>query len=672
MKRGKYIIYILLLVVASLQKVAAISGESPLHVMQPAEQQPQQPADTVTGKKPRYSVKKTAPQYNEKELKQGPADLKDPENISLTTEYDEKTGHYVIGSKMGDSYLNAPVLMTPEEYTTWSMKQSMNAYYRNRNTEEYEKAGKEKFDFSDMHFDLGPAEKIFGPGGVRIKTQGSAELKFGGRYKNTENPSLPDRQRKTFGFEFDEKVNLNINGKVGDKMSLDMNYNTDATFDFDTKKIKLAYEGKEDEIIQLLEAGNVSMPTNSSLIRGATSLFGIRADLQFGKLKLQTVVSQKESSSKTVSSKGGSQLTDFEVSAANYDENRHFFLSHYFRDNYDKNMASLPNVMSGINITRVEIWVTNKTSNYDNPRNIIALTDLGESNKISNPMWTATGGSNPSNASNSLYQSLVNQYGAARDITQTTSVLDGIPGFSGSVDYEKIENARLLTANEYTLNRAVGYVSLKQTLQPDDVLAVAYEYTLGGTRYQVGEFAADVSDTKQAIYVKLLKNTSNQPGMGTWDLMMKNVYALGATSVQKEKFRLDIKYQSDTAGVYLNYIPEPALKETTLLRALNLDRLDNNNQSRPNGFFDFVEGYTVVAQNGRIYFPVVEPFGDHLRKFIGITNWQKNMCLTNFMTQPRLLPSRLRKRTSLFLPVSIKLPMVVRLTLGHGIFRKVR
>lgn len=617
MKRGKYIIYILLLVVASLQTVAAISGESPLHVMQPAEQQPQQPADTVTGKKPRYSVKKTAPQYNEKELKQGPADLKDPENISLTTEYDEKTGHYVIGSKMGDSYLNAPVLMTPEEYTTWSMKQSMNAYYRNRNTEEYEKAGKEKFDFSDMHFDLGPAEKIFGPGGVRIKTQGSAELKFGGRYKNTENPSLPDRQRKTFGFEFDEKVNLNINGKVGDKMSLDMNYNTDATFDFDTKKIKLAYEGKEDEIIQLLEAGNVSMPTNSSLIRGATSLFGIRADLQFGKLKLQTVVSQKESSSKTVSSKGGSQLTDFEVSAANYDENRHFFLSHYFRDNYDKNMASLPNVMSGINITRVEIWVTNKTSNYDNPRNIIALTDLGESKKISNPMWTATGGSNPSNASNSLYQSLVNQYGAARDITQTTSVLDGIPGFSGSVDYEKIENARLLTANEYMLNRSVGYVSLKQTLQPDDVLAVAYEYTLGGTRYQVGEFAADVSDTKQAIYVKLLKNTSNQPGMGTWDLMMKNVYALGATSVQKEKFRLDIKYQSDTAGVYLNYIPEPALKETTLLRALNLDRLDNNNQSRPNGFFDFVEGYTVVAQNGRIYFPVVEPFGDHLRKFIG-------------------------------------------------------
>ena len=611
------IILPMLLIIVSVQMVAAISGESPLYASLPAEQQPADTTSTQPQQKPRYSVKKTAPEHNENDLKGSASDLRDPENIEQQVEYDEKTGHYMIGTKMGDSYLNAPVLMTPEEYTSWSMKQSMNAYYRNKNNEEFEKAGKEKFDFTDMKFDLGPAEKIFGPGGVQIKTQGTAELKFGGKYKNTENPSLPERQRKTFGFDFDEKVNLNINGKVGDKMSLDMNYNTDATFDFDAKKIKLAYQGKEDEIIKLLEAGNVSMPSNSSLIKGATSLFGIRTDLQFGKLKLQTVVSQKESSSKNVSSKGGAQLTDFELSAVNYDENRHFFLSHYFRDNYDRNMASLPNIMSGVTITRVEIWVTNKSSNYDNPRNLIAFTDLGEPSKISNPMWTGTGTNNPYNKANTLYQSMVNEYANARDITQSTNILDGIPGFEGSVDYEKIENARLLSSSEYTLNKAVGYVSLKQSLQPDDVLAIAYEYTLGGTRYQVGEFAADVSDTRQTLYVKLLKNTNNRPGIGTWDLMMKNVYALGASRIQKDKFRLDIKYQSDTAGVYLNYIPEPELKGTTLIRAMNLDRLDNNQQSRPNGFFDYVEGYTVTSQNGRIYFPVVEPFGEHLRKFIG-------------------------------------------------------
>ena len=615
----KLIAYIvMLLVVVSATAVAAVGGESTAYALTepavPAETSA--PADTAQSRKPRYTVKKTSPDH-EGETVAGAADLRDPENIEQKAEYDEKTGNYVIGSKMNGSYLSTPVVLTPEEYTTWSMKQSMDAFYRAKNLEEFEKAGKEKFDFTDMHFDLGPAEKIFGPGGVQIKTQGSAELKFGAKLKNTENPSLPEKQRKTFGFDFDEKVNLNVTGKVGDKMTLNMNYNTDATFDFDAQKLKLSYGGKEDEIIQLLEAGNVSMPSNSSLIRGATSLFGVRADLQFGKLKLQTVVSQKESSSKTVSSKGGAQLTDFEISAANYDENRHFFLSHYFRDNYDKNMATLPNVLSGISITRVEIWVTNKTSSYDNPRNIIAFTDLAESSHISNPAWTGSGTANPYNTANTLYQRMVNDYADARDITQTTNVLDGMAGLTGSIDYEKIENARLLTANEYTLNKSVGYVSLKQTLQPDDVLAVAYEYTYNGTRYQVGEFSADISDTKKALYVKLLKNTANTPAVGTWDLMMKNVYALGASSVQKEKFRLDIKLQSDTAGVYLNYIPEEGLKETTLLRAMNLDRLDDNSQSRPNGFFDFVEGYTVTAQNGRIYFPVAEPFGDHLRKFIG-------------------------------------------------------
>lgn len=614
MKRTtKYFLYAIL-TFASINAIASI-GSSHFYVSAPSESTQSDVTDTIA--KPRYSVKKTTPTHT-KDLKPGTADLHDPENMKQEVEYDEKTGYYKIGTKINGNYVDVPILMTPEEYADWSMKKSLDAFYRAKNTESFEQAGKDKFDFTDMHFDLGPAEKIFGPGGVQIKTQGSAELKFGAKFKNTENPSLPERSRKTFGFDFDEKVNLNITGKVGDKMNMNMNYNTDATFDYDTKKIKLSYEGKEDEIIKLLEAGNVSMPTNSSLIRGATSLFGVRADLQFGKLKLQTVVSQKESSSKTVSSKGGSQLTEFELSAANYDENRHFFLAHYFRDNYDKNMSNLPNIMSGISITRVEIWVTNKNSNYDNPRNIIAFTDLGESRNISNPLWTGNGGSgNPYNNANTLYQSMVNEHAIARDITQTTNELDGIGSFTGSIDYEKIENARLLSSSEYTLNSAVGYVSLNQTLQTDDILAIAFEYTLNGMRYQVGEFASDISDTKQALFVKLLKNTANSPQVGTWDLMMKNVYSLGATSVQKDKFRLDIKYQSDTAGVYLNYIPEPGIKETTLLRAMNLDRLDNNSQSRPNGFFDFVEGYTVTARNGRIYFPVVEPFGDHLRKFIG-------------------------------------------------------
>ena len=561
---------------------------------------------------PRWKIQRTTP-ITQDDLKRGPHDLQLPDNVKQEVVYNDTLNHYVIGSKLGDSYLNTPIIMTPDEYRKWSERRNLYAFFRSKNEEAAKTQGKEKFSFTDMHFDLGPAEKIFGKGGVRIKTQGTAELKFGATMKNIDNPSLPVRNRKTTTMDFDEKINVNVNGRVGDKVNMNLNYNTDATFDFDSQNLKLKYDGKEDEIIKLVEAGNVSFPSNSSLVTGASSLFGIRTDWQFGKLKLQTVISQKKSSSQSVSAKGGVQLTPFELDAADYEENRHFFLSHYFRSKYDAAMRTLPNLTTGIHINRIEIWVTNKTGSTANTRNIIALTDLGESSKISNSRWSATGLAIPSNGANNEFSSLANDYAEARNIDQTSTILDGIGNFHGGTDYEKLESARLLSSSEYTLNAAMGYVSLKTVLQTDQVLAVAYEFTYGGQTYQVGEFSTDVQDVSKALYVKALKNTSNNPSQGNWDLMMKNVYYL-ATSVEKDKFRLDVKFQSDTAGVYLSYIPEPQVKSEPIIRLLGADRLDNNNKVHSNGYFDYVEGYTV--SNGRVFLPEAEPFGDYLYNYL--------------------------------------------------------
>lgn len=546
----------------------------------------------------------------------GIVDLKNPENLKDEAEYDAQTGNFYYGTKLGDEYLGAPFSFSWEEYQKLMMERSMAAYYRSKNAQAFKEKGKDKFDFTDMKFDLGPLNKVFGPGGVRVKTQGSAELEIGANTRFTDNPSLSERNRRVFGFDFDEKINLSLNGKVGDKVNMDFNYNSEATFDFDAQNLKLRYEGKEDEIIKLIEAGNVSMPTNSSLVRGATSLFGVRADLQFGKLKLSTVVSQKKSSSSSVSSKGGAQLTSYEFSADAYDENRHFFLSHFFRNNYDANMKQLPTVSSGVTVNRIEIWVTNKNGATTDTRNIVGFTDLAEYANISNPLWSPLSDANPSNSSNTLYSTLNSSLSAARDISQATPTLDGA-GLVGGVDYEKLESARKLSTSEYHLNAALGYVSLNQTLQTDQVLAVAYEYTYKGQTYQVGEFSSDRKDNKEVLFVKALKNTACTPQMGNWDLMMKNVYSLGATSVQKDKFKLDIKLLSDTSGVYLSYIPEPGIKDKKILELVGLDRLNNNNKIGSNGYFDYVEGYTIDASAGRVYFPVVEPFGQALAKAIG-------------------------------------------------------
>ena len=540
--------------------------------------------------------------------------LPNPENITEEVTYDENDETFRIGYKLGDYYIDVPTVMTPNEYNNMMMQRSLQSFYRDKYTQEFNEQGDNKFDFTDMKFDLGPAEKIFGPGGVQVRTSGSAAIKFGYNRNKVDNPSLSVQNRTTGGFDFDEQINLNINARVGDKINMNLNYNTEATFDIDAKMIKLRYEGKEDEIIRLLEAGNISFPTNSSLIQGASSLFGIRSDLQFGKLNLQMVLSQKESTSSSVSSQGGQQINDFEIDASSYDENRHFFLAHFFRDNYDANMAMLPNIVSGVQITRIEVWVTNKRSNYDNPRNIVAFTDLGETGHISNGIWSAQGGPAPANGANDLYSRIINDYPAARDIDQVATSLGSF--LEGSTDYEKISNARKLSTSDYILNSELGYISLKSALASDEVLAVAFEYTYGGNSYQVGEFSSDKTDAKETLFVKLLKSNSNSPGSGTWDLMMKNIYTITQGNIQSAQFKLGIYYNSDSTGSRLTYIPEAGLKNTPLIRIMNLDRLDDKNNPHPNGQFDFIDRYTVQASNGRIIFPVVEPFGSHLRKVI--------------------------------------------------------
>ncbi len=568
-----------------------------------------------------YPIKQAAPQTYEELLtpQETPIDLRQPKNIESHAEYDPLTRTYVIRTKVGDREIVTPFILSEKQYNDWQVRESMQDYYRQRNAEALEQSEKKPFNIFDMNFALGPLEKIFGPGGVQLKTQGSITINMGVKSNKTDNPSLSlDSRRKTY-FDFDQKIQANITASVGDRMKFNMSYNTDATFDFDSKNIKLAYEGKEDDIVKNIEAGNVSMTTGSSLIKGSTALFGVKSKLQFGKFTATALVSQQNSESKTVNTKGGAQTTDFEVNADEYDQNRHYFLAHYFRDNYDKFASKLPYVSSGVNITRIEVWVTNKSGNYNQSRNLVAFMDLGENRRLANNNWVPNHTfDNPANASNNLLSTIKTEYPDARDINKVTQAFEPLAayGFDGGKDYEKVESARLLSESEYTLNSTLGYISIKSALNADEVLAVAYEYTYNGQVYQVGEFSGDVTSTDNSLYLKMLKSTTVAPKLPMWDLMMKNVYSLGAYKIQKDKFKLNIKYLSDTTGTQINYLPVPGLNDQSLLQVMNLDRIDNNEQSNPDGFFDYIEGYTVLSATGRIIFPVVEPFGSHLESKI--------------------------------------------------------
>lgn len=556
-------------------------------------------------------------------------DLKDPDNIKTDVEYLPDLGYYIVHTKIGDVDVSTPYLMTEEEYKEYSELQDMQAYWQKK-ISEVEHDNEKKFDITDMKFDIGPADKIFGPGGVQLKMQGSAEMKFGWKRQHVDNPSLTKKAQTSSGLDFDQNIQASVNASVGDKMKFNLNYNTKSSFDYDRQNLKLAYKGKEDDIIQSLEAGNVSLNLKSSLIHGPQALFGIKTDMQFGKLRVQALLSQQNSESRTVSSKGGAQTTSFEITADSYDENKHFFLGYFFRDNYERAMQTLPYIASGVQITKVEVWITNKRANYERSRNIIAFTDLGEnrSEHISGN-WTATNSPAAYNKANSLYAT-VTADPSVRDIQMATTALSGLNGMTGGEDFEKVESARLLNNSEYTVNTSLGYITLRQALRQDEVLAVAYEYTYAGQVYQVGEFSTDGNESLRApnaLILKMLKSSGNAPHpydparrgqhYGTWDLMMKNVYSLGASSLQNDKFELYVVYRNDSVGTNVQYLPESQIQGKQLLRVLRLDCLDQKNNKSPDGKFDFLEGYTVNASTGRIIFPVLEPFGSSLREAIG-------------------------------------------------------
>ena len=547
-------------------------------------------------------------------------DLNDPGNVTTTVEYQPETSTYVIHTRIGETDITTPYMLTQDEYNQYAERQLMHKYWQQK-ISEVEHNNEKKFDITDMKFNIGPADKVFGPGGVQLKMQGSAELLFGFKHQYIANPSLTVRARNNNIFNFDEKIQASIQGKVGSKLNFNLSYNTEASFSFDQQNLKLNYKGEEDDIIQSIEAGNVTMDLPSSLIRGSKALFGIKTNLKFGKLKIQALISQQNSEAQTVSSKGGAQMTKFDISGDNYDENRHFFLSHFFRDHYEEAMSTVPYVSSGAQINKIEVWITNKRGNYDQARNIVAFTDLGENSRhTQNSSWGGSASAAPDNNANSLYSTI--RTTDFRDLQQTSTVLEGLNGMEGGSDFEKIESARLLTSSEYTLNSALGYISLKAALNQDEVLAVAYEYTYNGQVYQVGEFSTDGSEelrAPNALALKMLKSSANAPGLknrGTWDLMMKNIYSLGATSINQDKFELYVSYRNDSVGTDMQYLTEGPVNGKQLLRVMNLDRLDQKHNASPDGRFDFIEGLTVYASSGKIIFPVLEPFGSHLAKVL--------------------------------------------------------
>ena len=549
--------------------------------------------------------------------------LKNPSNIQRQVEYDPTSGDYMISEKIGTFNYRLPSSLSREEYLKNDIRESIDRYWRERIAQN--SLDQKSQLIPSLRINNETFNKVFGSNIVNIKPQGYVEMSLGVKSNRIENPSIPVKMQRNTTFDFNQKINVNLEGQVGDRLKMRFNYNTDATFDFENK-IKLDYESDEDDIVKNVEAGNVSMPLTGSLIRGGTNLFGVKTDLQFGKLAVSTVFSQQKGETKVINTEGGAEKTKFEINATDYDANRHFLLGHFFYDFYDQALSELPIIKSSVTINKIEVWVTNKSSRFQESRNILALMDLGEKgiNKqnqtISSfgdtPGLSYPQNTYPGNTINGLYKEMNTTYSAIRDIARLTETLGTLSSrdFVGGRDYEKIENARLLDSTEYILNRHLGYLSLNQSINNDEVLAVAYQYTVNGETFQVGEFSTDGIIAPGTLILKLLKGTNLNPIFKNWRLMMKNIYNIQGQRISGDDFKLDVLFKNDAAGSNINYLPDGPLKEKILLTVMNLDLLNSQNDPYPDGIFDFIEGITVNSMRGRIIFPVIEPFGSNIER----------------------------------------------------------
>lgn len=590
--------------------------------------------------------------------------------LTTTVEYDAQSGTYVKLTKVGDMVVNREYL-TFQEYQDYQMTELMKSYLKERSavgdTASSDGLLSRIPGFSEISKKMDALMKI---PEIKIEPTGSADLTFQMINDYRDDPQLDVNKRNNPRFDFDENIQVSLNAKIGDLFDFDINWNTQATFDFENK-IKLKYDGKEDDIVQLFEGADISFPLNTRLIHGSSELFGFHTKLKFGKLTVDAVLSHKNTSTENMQVQGGASVQEYQIRADEYEENRHFFISQYFYEHYNEAMSTLPTPNTNIKIIRMEVWRTNVGAAVTNNRDILALTDLGENNPSSIRL---IGGRSekPSNLSNNLFD-VVNR-SSIRSTDNITSYMQGL-GFNPGTDYEKVQSARLLTSSEYTYNAELGFITLNQALSADQVLAVAFQYQVIGdtTVYQVGELTTDGVNDPNTLVVKLIKGTGVDTRSPLWKLMMKNVYFLKSTQLGRDNFRLNVLYESPDGGVGVGYFTEGPKEGIPLIELFGLDRMDaSQNYFYADGVFDWFDSAafkagTIQGTTGRVFFPYVEPFGKDLRTLLGDDEFAKQYCFDSLYTMTRTLAQQYADKNKFYIEGYYSSTVSGEISLGYSV-----
>nr|WP_255727742.1 cell surface protein SprA [Rhodohalobacter sulfatireducens] len=510
-------------------------------------------------------------------------------------------GSFYAETRIGDVRSGAPSIFSSEQYYKLheDLAKEENWKMLIREARQREVAGGGLLDFS---LDIPGGQEsafttIFGKPEVNLRVNGVAQMNVGASIQKSEDPSLPPDQQTRVDPTFDQNLQLNIQGTIGDKLTIQTDWDTERTLDYQNT-LNIVYEGYEDEIIKSIEMGNVSMNTGNSLIRGSGALFGIKSVAELGSLRLTSVVSQQDGESNVETISGGSQERQIEIRPADYSDDQHFFLDFYTRQEFETSMANPQQLSQTLQIADVEVWVLRENIQAEEGSKLaVALAEMGVNQQPDGSYAP------PNNQTDTFSDQLLDQY---RD--PQTGISASELNIEDSRNFEEGYFTPLQEGVDYTINKITGYISLNRALGSREVLAIAFNYR--GANNEIVEVGEINNGGGDRIFLKMLRPKNVSTDNELFPLTMRNIYSLGVSNITRESLELELQYTED--NVASNRLPG---RGTTLLQDLGLDRVDSQGALEPDNQIDIGTG-TLDPQNGLIVFPYLQPFGDRIENVL--------------------------------------------------------
>ncbi len=510
-----------------------------------------------------------------------PLYLPDPLIVKYRDQLDSTRWVYRLRQVIGENDLRFAVEIPFEEYTELRLRKNVRGYWENI-AQAYVLQGEKKTGLSELFGKVtnieipvpkNPLFSIFGPNRILLNINGAVDIHAAFRNTKSDLYSASPLGQSRSEPDFNQEVLVNVKGEIGDKLKIDADWNTQRTFEYENQ-LKVRYQGYEDEIVQTVEAGNVSLATSSSFISSSQALFGLKAGFQFGPLKLTAVATQKKGQIKELSVSGGARSTPFEKRAADYSRD-HYFVDTSYISLYEDIYYRIPAIpVPAKQIRDMEVWVSRVGISLDltKEREVVAIMDDALVVQL---------------AQDSLAR--LQDYGQEPDSVETGTFV------------------RLDAGTDYTYNADAGILTMNKSIQPDQAIAVAYITTDDfGRTIEHGNFGARTVRDSLKLVMKLVRPKNLDPTKPVgWRMLLKNRYPLGGRGIKESGFELRMEYE-----VYGQPPVQDILTNIGLLELFGLDRFTGVSTPKPDKSFDYLKGVTIDEGRGEVVFPTVEPFRD--------------------------------------------------------------